>query len=470
MDGRSYVMSGSLSDFSFSEVLDVVALSRQHTLVELREPDGSAVASINLKAGHLVRTASDTDDPRDAFDRAIRADSSCLFHVYRLSEPMEYQDSGRIADVLKDITKRPRRAKSRVRPPRPVAPRRKPAPTPPTTPEKTPVAAPTSAAPERPTSTAPERPTSTAPERPTSAAPERPTSTAPERPTSTAPERPTSAAPSRPSVGSTRTSSVAVAVASPKGGVGKTTIALNLGISIARRGLRVTVIDADINGDILSLIDSRGAAKAGTYNLLSQPDTLERTLRRTAVPGLRVLPAMGQTLPDAASATGDQTEQWRALIAQALQSADVVLVDCPAGVTHTSLQVLRAVSHVLGVFQAETVASRSFEMFGRALDALQGPDRVEVAGVVVNMLSESDTSAAAYERFKTGPTGEWVLDPPIEHMGAFDQAADAGTPVQMFDSDAARNIAWVFDTLAAELSTRLALAPKQLEAGDSFLI
>jgi len=446
MDGRSYVMSGSLSDFSFSEVLDVVALSRQHTLVELREPDGSAVASINLKAGHLVRTASDTDDPRDAFDRAIRADSSCLFHVYRLSEPMEYQDSGRIADVLKDITKRPRRAKSRVRPPRPVAPRRKPAPTPPTTPEKTPVAAPTSAAPER------------------------PTSTAPERPTSTAPERPTSAAPSRPSVGSTRTSSVAVAVASPKGGVGKTTIALNLGISIARRGLRVTVIDADINGDILSLIDSRGAAKAGTYNLLSQPDTLERTLRRTAVPGLRVLPAMGQTLPDAASATGDQTEQWRALIAQALQSADVVLVDCPAGVTHTSLQVLRAVSHVLGVFQAETVASRSFEMFGRALDALQGPDRVEVAGVVVNMLSESDTSAAAYERFKTGPTGEWVLDPPIEHMGAFDQAADAGTPVQMFDSDAARNIAWVFDTLAAELSTRLALAPKQLEAGDSFLI
>ena len=438
MDGRSYVMSGSLSDFSFSEVLDVVALSRQHTLVELREPDGSAVASINLKAGHLVRTASDTDDPRDAFDRAIRADSSCLFHVYRLSEPMEYQDSGRIADVLKDITKRPRRAKSRVRPPRPVAPRRKPAPTPPTTPEKTPVAAPTSAAPER--------------------------------PTSTAPERPTSAAPSRPSVGSTRTSSVAVAVASPKGGVGKTTIALNLGISIARRGLRVTVIDADINGDILSLIDSRGAAKAGTYNLLSQPDTLERTLRRTAVPGLRVLPAMGQTLPDAASATGDQTEQWRALIAQALQSADVVLVDCPAGVTHTSLQVLRAVSHVLGVFQAETVASRSFEMFGRALDALQGPDRVEVAGVVVNMLSESDTSAAAYERFKTGPTGEWVLDPPIEHMGAFDQAADAGTPVQMFDSDAARNIAWVFDTLAAELSTRLALAPKQLEAGDSFLI
>ena len=113
MDGRSYVMSGSLSDFSFNEVLDVVALSRQHTLVELREPDGSAVASINLKAGHLVRTASDTDDPRDALDRAIRADGSCLFHVYRLSEPTEYQDSGRIADVIEDITKRPRKAKSR---------------------------------------------------------------------------------------------------------------------------------------------------------------------------------------------------------------------------------------------------------------------------------------------------------------------------------------------------------------------
>ena len=428
MDGRSYVMSGSLSDFTFNEVLDVVALSRQHTLVELREPNGSAVASINLKAGHLVRAASDSDDPRDALDRAIRADSSCMFHVYRLNDPAQYQDSGRISDVLEDITARPRTAKRRSTPRRPVAPRSKPAPTPIPAPETTPVAAPT-----------------------------------PPKASTITPAQP-------PNLEAPRQGSVSVAVASPKGGVGKTTISLNLGISLARRGLRVTVIDADINGDILSLINSRGAAEAGTYDLLSQPDKLKSALRRTAVPGLRVLPSLGRELPDLAFGSGDHTEQWGALIAQALQSADIVLVDCPAGVTHTALQILRSVSHVLGVFQAETVASRSFEMFERALDMLRGPDGVEVAGIVVNMLRDSDTSAAAHERLKTGATGEWVLDPPIEHVSVFDEAAGAGTPVQLYDSDASRDVAWVFDALAAEVSTRLALAPRRLEAGDSFLI
>src|SRR4029079_16622808 len=50
---------------------------------------------------------------------------------------------------------------------------------------------------------------------------------------------------------------LSLAIASPKGGVGKTTISLNLGISLAHRGLRVIVIDGDINGDLLSLINQR---------------------------------------------------------------------------------------------------------------------------------------------------------------------------------------------------------------------
>ena len=106
IEARSYVMSGRLSDFTFGEVLDVVCLSRQHTLVELHEEDGSTVASINVKAGHLVRAASDEHDPRDSLDRAFRASGSCSFCVYRLDDAAEHRDSGRIVDLLEAIGSR----------------------------------------------------------------------------------------------------------------------------------------------------------------------------------------------------------------------------------------------------------------------------------------------------------------------------------------------------------------------------
>src|SRR5439155_865289 len=51
-----------------------------------------------------------------------------------------------------------------------------------------------------------------------------------------------------------------IAVASPKGGSGKTTVSLNLSLALARRGLHVILVDGDVNGDVLSAVDAHGTA------------------------------------------------------------------------------------------------------------------------------------------------------------------------------------------------------------------
>lgn len=429
-------MMGSLSNFTLRDVLDVVGLSRQYTVVELHGNDGSSLASINLKGGHLVQSASDQLDPREALGRALQAPKWCTFHVFRLDDIDTYQSFGQLAELLADEAALTSAAASAA-----AEAASKPSPAP--------VAAQTTY--EPPPAPAPEAPI--APH----AAPVSQPRAVPAESAATATPAPV-------------TTGVSLAVASPKGGVGKTTIALNLGICLAHRGLRVIIIDADVNGDLMSLINARGSAEIGTYDLLHGSGQLERALRRTVVPGLQVLPAAGRQLPALALMSTDRSAKWRGLIRQAMGMADIVLVDCPAGMSHAALEILQSVSHVLGVFQAETVASRSFEMFERGLAALAERDRPRVAGVVVNMLRENKASARAYEKLVAGDTAGRVLKTVINRSEAFEEATAAATPVRLHSGDASRKAAFSFDNLASEIASRLPLPQAPADSTGSFML
>lgn len=412
---RSHVMMGSLSNFTLTDVLDVVGLSRQHTVVELRDSDGSNVASINLKGGHLVQSGADAFDPREALLRALQAPARCTFHVFRLEDVGSYQSFGQLGDLLagglSDVATKPVAA---------VAP----------SPGRV-VAMPQKAVPALPHAAPPPEPAAAPP--------------------------PVTPAPAK--------SGVSLAVASPKGGVGKTTIALNLAISFAHQGFRVILLDADVNGDLLSLINARGSADVGTYDLLKQSAPLEPALRRTVVSGLRVLPAAGREMPDSAFMAVDRTPRWRELISEAATLADIVLVDCPAGMAHVTHEILHSVTHVLGVFQAETVASRSFEMFERGIAALAERARPQVAGVVVNMLREDTVSRRLYDTLVAGDTSQRVITTAIGRSDAFEDAAGSGVPIRLHNSDQSRRAAALFDSLAADVAVRVNLVRPQLEAG-----
>jgi cellulose biosynthesis protein BcsQ len=217
------------------------------------------------------------------------------------------------------------------------------------------------------------------------------------------------------------------------------------------------------------LINQRGSAEIGTYDLLRNPGQLDRALRRTVVHGLQILPASNRDLREALIAV-DRTTGWRGLIRRTMGLADVVIVDCPAGMSHTTLEILQSVSHVLGVFQAETVASRSFEMFERGLDTLGESERPAVAGVVVNMLRQEPASARAYESLVAGDASRLVFQTAITRSEAFEEAAAAATPVRLHSGDASRKMAWLFDNLAAEVASRLRLAQPPPGKARSFMI
>ena len=251
-----------------------------------------------------------------------------------------------------------------------------------------------------------------------------------------------------------------IAVASPKGGSGKTTVSLNLSLSLVRRGHRVILVDGDVNGDVLSAVDARESAELGVFDVLAGRATLDSAIRQTVFEGLQVVPAVGRVIPEPELTFQDYGERWRSLLRELSLRSPVVIVDTPAGMLGTTYQILGGATHVIGVLQAEVIAQRSFKMFSHCVGALPKETRPAVLGVFLNMLQLGHSaSIKVLQQACDELPREWLFDTAIPRSSAFLDASVAGVPLHLYREDHAPAVTSLFDTLAAEVSDRLRLSP-----------
>jgi chromosome partitioning protein len=249
-----------------------------------------------------------------------------------------------------------------------------------------------------------------------------------------------------------------LAISSPKGGCGKTTIALNLSLSLARQGRSVILVDGDINGDVLSSINARQRAEIGVFDVLLGVASSEEALLDTILPHFKILPAVGGQLPRADLLAADHSAAWQALLFELARRADVVVVDTPAGMYGVTYSVLQASTHVVGILQAEAIANRSFPRFLGAIRAVPDELRPEVLGIVVNMLqTKHAASLSVFQNACSDLPGDWLFDTSIPRHRAFLDATQAGLPLRQLDEQSPPAVAWLFDNLAGEVAERLRL-------------
>jgi chromosome partitioning protein len=409
---RTGVMRGRLREFDLGQVLQVVGIGRQYTGVEILD-DTMVLGTIFVKSGKVVCVEANGKDGREAlFDLFRHSDGN--FAVYRTEMPPALPEPlGAVQVLLMEALEK--RAERRTEPP--------------------------AIEQSDPMATADGRPFDS----PTAAA-----RNAAKRLTQPAP------APEPPKTWSGRV----VSVVSPKGGCGKTTVALNLAVSLARQGRSVLLVDADVNGDVLSAIDSRSRAEVGTYDLLTGVGMLERALLPTMLPKLKILPAIGRDLLPPELLMADHSRRWQMLMSELAERAEIVLVDAPAGMFGPTFQILRASTHVLGVLQAERIADRSFPRFFDALQMIPTEHRPQILGVVLNMLqTKQDGSLSVMINACRDIPPEWLFDTNIVRHQAFLDATHAGVPLRNLDEYAPPAVAWLFDTLAGEVTQRLKLDP-----------
>lgn len=249
-------------------------------------------------------------------------------------------------------------------------------------------------------------------------------------------------------------------VASQKGGVGKTTLALNLAFSLARASFRVVLIDADPQGAVgHSLQGVRQSA--GLYGLLREAATLDEALLHTRVNELSIVP-VGNVPPERAHEFANQLADGAALgeICSRLDSAyDLALIDTPSGFGGATLGALRAAHYVLSPLQAEPVALKTLPQLLALLGALRGEGvDIELAAIVLCMLQQRNAdSLAVAEEVWTRMPRELVVETTIPRDPTVLAASAAGVPLGLLSRLRPPPLALVFDQLALELAPRLGL-------------
>ncbi len=253
---------------------------------------------------------------------------------------------------------------------------------------------------------------------------------------------------------------VTLAITSQKGGVGKTTVAVNLAYALARRGWHTLLIDTDPQGSVGFSLSEKARRCAGFYDALRQRDSGDSYILSTRLPELNIMPA-GQleSFFDVKPTGYDGAADIRRILDNTRRRGfQIVIVDTPAGLTGYTADVLRSADYALVPQQAEPLGVRSMPQMLQALTQLrQQGARIELAGILLTMMQhEQRESAEVVRELRQIIPPRLLFECVVPRDPLFIRASGLGVPLGLlFNNPPAPAVA--FDQLAAEVETRLKL-------------
>lgn len=248
-----------------------------------------------------------------------------------------------------------------------------------------------------------------------------------------------------------------IAIANQKGGVGKTTSAINIATAMAAIGWRTLLIDLDPQGNASTGLGVSAAAReASSYNVLVDELPVKEAIVPSSIPGLDIIPATVDL--SGAEVELVSVEQRTSRLANALhghRGHDICFIDCPPSLGLLTLNALSAADTLLVPLQCEFFALEGLSQLLQTVERVQQAinPRLGIVGVALTMFDRRNRLTDQVADDVRECLGNLVFDTVIPRNVRLSEAPSHGLPALVYDHACAGSRAYI--ALARELIGRL---------------
>ncbi len=249
--------------------------------------------------------------------------------------------------------------------------------------------------------------------------------------------------------------SVIIAIANQKGGVGKTTSAINLGAALGALEKKVLLVDCDPQGNATRGLGHH-AGVPHLYHVLTGENGAAEAVRSTAFSGMSLLPSDRELVGVEVEFVG--MEGWENRLRETLQDVargyDFVFLDCPPSLGHLTVSALTAADHVLVPLQCEYYALEGVSELVATVQRVQGRlnTRLTIGGILLTMYDDRTNLSRDVAENVRSHFGEKVFQTIVPRNVRLAEAPSHGLPILHYDIKSRGSAAYL--ALAREFLNR----------------